>query len=307
MDNTKFLGIDCIEASFGEIKILAAKSVGPRIISFSFRESGNIFAELPGQFLDHPEGSKFFFYGGHRLWIAPEIPLVTYLPDNKPVKINKGPRFIELIEEGTIQSRIRKSIKILESEFPNILIVDHQLKNESDSPATIAPWSITQFKLGGKAILPFKAVDAEKNPYIPDRSLFLWPYTDIQDARIHSNKEFIFVTPNPENENPMKIGVGHYQQWLAYFINGYLFIKYSSKDGLDCKLDLGAAGQCYCNNKFLELETLGKYFDLLPDKVIGHREVWRIIEKPFDSLSTNNMLDFMNKDKQTDYCQGLLK
>jgi hypothetical protein len=302
-----FTGIECIEAGFGEINLLVSRSVGPRILSFSYRDSGNIFAELPGLSVEHPEKGKYFFYGGHRLWVAPEIPSITYIPDSRPIAINAEPQAIELADKEANEAGIRKSIRIQGTEYPNILIVDHKLQNEGNDTLNIAPWAITQFKLGGKAILPFKAVGHESNPYLPDRSLSLWPYTDIQDARIHYNQDFIILTPSPEKEAPVKLGVFHFQQWLGYFINGYLFIKYSDKGAPDCRLDLGAMGQCYCNDKFLELETLGKYSKIEPGMGISHKEVWRIVEKPFDDPSSETILNFLESDDKAEYCQRLLK
>lgn len=307
MDKINFLGLECIKVKFGEINLLLTSTVGPRILSFTYRDSGNIFAELPGEFLNHSEKRKFFFYGGHRLWIAPEIPSSTYLPDNQPIMINQQPDGVELIQKPSAEAGLKKSILIQETDHKNILIIDHFLMNESGKEITVAPWAITQLKLGGMAILPFKTTENEGSSFLPNRSLSLWPYTDIHDARIHINKDFVFITTSPESENPLKIGIPHFQKWIAYFIHGYLFIKYSNETAPDCTLDMGAAGQCYCNDKFLELETLGKYKKLKPGETIKHREVWKIIENPFASPTTKTILDFIRIDKLANYCRRLLQ
>ena len=82
--------VDLVERDFGEIKLSVTQSVGPRILSLRYRDSDNILAELPGDFLEFSRDEKFYFYGGHRLWVSPEIPAVTYSPDNLPVNINQS-------------------------------------------------------------------------------------------------------------------------------------------------------------------------------------------------------------------------
>ncbi len=300
-----FLGVECEEARLGDFELLLARSVGPRILSLEFRGSGNIFAELPNEYLDYLDRGRFNFYGGHRLWVAPEEPAVTYLPDDHPVRIVKEADGIELIQAEGAPNGLGKSIRIQATTYADVITVDHTIKNEGAATQKLAPWAITQLKLGGTAAFPFKAT-IEENPLLPDRSLVLWPYTDIHDERIKIGRELVFVHSLPVSENALKIGVNNVRRWVAYFIDGYAFIKYSSKADPCYSLDLGAEGQCYCNHKFLELETLGLYREVEPGETAVHREVWRMVEYPSASVSEEALLETIKKDEMAEICLGLL-
>ena len=305
MNEKKFLGVDCLEAVFGNLTMLFTLSVGPRIISLRCGGSENLFAELPDATLDYLNGEKFHLYGGHRLWVAPEDPALTYIPDDRPVKVNTQPGLVELIQEVDRKTGLRKVIQVRGGGHENAVIVDHLVRNEGDSEKKIAPWAITQMKSGGTGILPLRAVQGDSS-FLPDRSLVLWPYTDIYDERIQVHEDFIFVNTLPANERAVKVGASNLLNWGAYYNAPYLFIKYSSKADDTCALDLGAEAQCYCNNKFLELETLGLYQVVKPGESATHREIWRVVEKPFPSLTPEALADFIKNDEENDLFHGML-
>jgi len=87
METVNFLGLDCYPLENESLKLLVTRSVGPRILSFGFKDGENLFAELPETVIEVPGGGTFRFYGGHRLWHAPEEPGRTYLSDDAPVDI----------------------------------------------------------------------------------------------------------------------------------------------------------------------------------------------------------------------------
>ena len=72
MNTTKFLDLNCIVLENKAIQLLVTQSAGPRIISLRLKGSNNLFAELPDFVSTRPDGIAYRFYGGHRLWIAPE-------------------------------------------------------------------------------------------------------------------------------------------------------------------------------------------------------------------------------------------
>ncbi len=51
--------------------------------------------------------------------------------------------------------------------------------------------------------------------------------------------------------------------------------------------DLGASVECYRDQRFFELESLGPLTDLEPGAALHHREVWTLIgpdERPLDQV-----------------------
>ncbi len=123
----------------GQIDFLVSESVGPRILSLRYKGSDNLFAELPNEYLEFPGDGNFYFYGGHRLWIAPENPVITYKPDNQPLKIKENAEFVEFCQEPDQVNGIQKSIQIRSTQFENIVIIDHIIRNTGESEFTCSP------------------------------------------------------------------------------------------------------------------------------------------------------------------------
>jgi len=305
MRRKQFLGFDSVELSTGKIDLIISKSVGPRVLSLSYKGGENLFAELPNDYLEYPGDGNFYFYGGHRLWVAPEDPFVTYIPDDQPIRIQESSGFVEFIQKINQTKGIQKSIRIRLTDYDDVVTIDHLIHNEGNFPLKCAPWAITQFKLGGVAILPQQIKGIDGNTLLPDRSIVLWPYTDINDPRIRWGNQFIFVGPEPFDQ-ALKIGMSNAQKWMAYFYHNLLFIKYAENCETDQLVDQGATSECYCNSKFIELETLGPLKQIEPGKTIQHREVWRIVDTPFTDLTQETMMDFVENDEMADICREML-
>ena len=305
MKSKDFLGLDCVELSTGQIDLLIPKSFGPRILSLNYKGGENIFAELLNDYLEFPGDGNFCFYGGHRLWLAPEDPSVSYIPDNQPIEILESSGLIELVQETDRITGTQKSIQIRFTDYENVIVIDHLINNVGEYPFKCAPWAITQFKLDGKAIIPQQLKEVNRNAFLPDRFIVLWPYTNINDTRICRGNQFIFINAEPIDQ-ALKIGVSNKKAWMAYFCNDLLFIKYSKNYGSEQLIDYGATNECYCNQKFLELETLGPYNQIEPGESILHREVWRIVDTPFASLTQETMLAFIDNDEMGNICREML-
>ena len=96
----------------------------------------------------------FYFRGGHRLWHAPESMPRTYIPDPGELKITELTNGVFLEERTEPGSGIRKQIEILLDPGSPSVRLTHTLVNEGLWPVELAPWAITQFRLGGTVILP---------------------------------------------------------------------------------------------------------------------------------------------------------
>src|ERR1017187_4224395 len=75
------------------VRLVVSTEVGPRILFYGFCGEENEFHEIP----EHSGrgGDRIFrVYGGHRLWVSPEVAR-TYYPDNVPVSVrSKGDAFV---------------------------------------------------------------------------------------------------------------------------------------------------------------------------------------------------------------------
>jgi hypothetical protein len=280
MKTTKFLDFDCVSLENATLSLLVTQSVGPRIISLHFNGGDNLFAELTDFVTERPDGKVFHFYGGHRLWHAPENMPRTYFPDDEPVDIlpNQGGLSVTQPVEG--ETGIEKSIHIYLVEDKPQVILRHTLTNRGLWPMECAPWAITQLKTGGVAILP---QSREQTDVLPNRSLAFWPYTDLASPRVNWGNRYILV--HAEMQSPFKVGFPNPRGWLAYWLDGTLFVKRATFDVQAKYYDFGSSSECYCNARFLELETLAPISRLLPGESATHTETWELyaeVEFPKD-------------------------
>jgi len=270
METIEYSGYQCVPLENDSLRLLITRSIGPRIISFGFREEENLFAELPNFITELPNGGVFHFYGGHRLWVAPETFETTYIPDDSPVDISPLENGLRITQPVEPQTGLQKSLDILLTGETQVVIT-HQITNHQSQNVTCAPWAITQFKTGGVAILPQATHDTG---VLPNRSLALWSYTDMSNPHVVWGREYILVAANMAS--PFKVGFPNPRGWLAYWLNGTLFVKRADYHPQAEYYDMGSSSECYCNDQFLELETLAPISTIPPRGTAIHVETWNL-------------------------------
>ncbi len=273
MKTVEFLGIECIEIANDHLSILATISVGPRILSLKSGKGDNLLAVLPEATLECPGEGPYHFYGGHRLWYAPENPQITYLPDDSPVDVEALENGVRLTQAIDPRTTLQKVLDVRLARNRASIEVKHTLKNQGDKEQVLAPWAITQLKPGGVAILPQFTGISEGNPTLPNRTITLWPYTDINSGHITWGNETILVRARMK-EGKLKIGFPNPAGWMAYWIDGSLFVKRARYVQGAEYFDRGSSSECYCDPRFLELETLAPTTGLPPGGSIEHIETW---------------------------------
>jgi hypothetical protein len=243
-------------------------SVGPRVLGFAAGD-GNLFAVLPDAALERPGGEPFRLFGGHRLWAAPEVVELTYQPDEAPcvvTEVDEGVR----VDAPTDGVGLVKSIEVRAGDGG--WFVDHAIRNDSGTSRTVAPWAITQMRMGGQAVLPLPP--RTEGPQA-DRSLVLWPYTDLRDPRLRFGRDEIRVEAVPRGPR-LKLGAAPGAGLVAYELGGERFEKLIAVDPKANYADRGAAVQVFVCDEFCELETLGPLERIDPGGSVGHREWWSI-------------------------------
>lgn len=294
MELVNFMGYECVSLENKTIKLLISRSIGPRILSLSLDGGKNLLAELPDFVSEYPGAGTFHFYGGHRLWHAPENLNRTYLPDDSPVEIAPVENGYLTTQGIEAKTGLQKSIEVcLENNLPQV-VVTHRLTNHGLWDVTCAPWAITQLKTGGVAILP---QSCEETRELPNRSLTLWPYTNLSNPNVSFGKNHILV--RADMDEAFKVGFPNPRGWLAYWLNETLFVKRASYDAQSPYFDFGSSSECYCNDQFLELETLAPIQTIKPGTFVTHVETWKLYgdvtcprnERDVQSLVTSLKLD----------------
>jgi hypothetical protein len=258
----------------GEYSVTVNDDFGPRVLGFRLDGGPELLVRLgPEASLKSPAGTVHL-RGGHRLWVAPEEPRQTHVPDDDPCQVG--------VDEGHLRIRgpidAAGFIKELELwEEDGSLIVEHRLHRSAPEPVEVAPWAITQLPPGGVAILP--VVGRAGSPYQADRSLVIWPYSSLADGRLAFRDSAILI--DAASGPPTKFGTGPAPGRLGYLRDGWLFTKsVTPEDGRASYPDRGAVAQVYVNDTFCELESLGRLNMMGVGDVAVHREAWRAVECP---------------------------
>jgi hypothetical protein len=245
-----------------------------RISGFTPVGKSNLFVQLSESVAAPTPYGRFYFRGGHRLWHAPEAMPRTYIPDTE-VKVTELPDGVVLDTATELGTGIRKRIQItLASAKPSVTLT-HVLINDGLWSVELAAWGITQFRLGGTVILPMPEGNVDRAGLLHNRQLSLWPYALINDPRLKLDDPFILFKADALLP-PFKIGYLNSHGWMAYWLDGVLFRKtFNVQTGLSHP-DNNCNAEMYCNDQFVELETLSPLTKLAPGESVTHIETWEL-------------------------------
>ena len=147
---------------------------------------------------------------------------------------------------------------------------------------------------GGVALLPQNTNLWENNPTLPNRPLTLWPYTDINNPAITWGNQVIQVRAAMET-GMLKVGFPNPRGWLAYWLDGILFIKRAVFDAQATYFDFGSSSECYCSPQFIELETLSPATTIKPGESIHHFETWEVYQDIPWPEDVNELIEWIEK------------
>jgi hypothetical protein len=148
------------------------------------------------------------------------------------------------------------------------------------------------FRQGGTVILPQPVGDMDPAGLLPNRQLVVWPYTRLRDPRLLLDDDFILLNATPALP-PCKIGYYNPHGFVGYWLNGVLFIKHAGPEREGQFPDGGCNTETYCNDKMVELETLGPLTRLTPGESVLHEETWELydnLDQPFLPASLQKRL-----------------
>ncbi len=261
---------NCYRLTDGRIEIIATSDVGPRVVRLAFVGGKNAFGGLEEQ-MGLSGGDEWRLYVGHRFWHAPEAMPRSYYPDNEPVQTQAQGDTLTLTPPLEKTTGIQKvlSIALVSGHFE----VMHMLRNEGMWTIQIAPWALSVMALNGTAIVPQPQAPDPK-ALLPNRTIMLWPYTNMADPRWHWGMKFVTLRQDPQGAGPTKFGISGTDGWCAYWNDGLLFVKRFDYQPGATYPDNGCTVECYTNERFLEVETLGPLTWLEPGASLSHIERW---------------------------------
>lgn len=255
-------------------ELIITLDVGPRVISYRTNNDTNVFKTFAAQLggTNEPEWKS---RGGHRFWFAPEDPVLSYLPDNTAVEHRLISEFEgELTSPPPAQLPIRKILTIALEPDSSRITVTHRAENEGARPVSCATWGLSVMQPGGVEIIPLPPVGEHPRDLLPNRTMILWPFTDMSDPRFGWGRRFITVRQG--DGGPTKIGLAHAEGWVAYHRGETLFVKTITFDPAAVYPDRGCNFETFTNEEMLEVEALGPLVELAPGESTGHTEHWQL-------------------------------
>ena len=268
-----FYGLPTRSVENSHLRLEYLATAGPRIVRLVLTGSAeNVLAELPDATIPTSVGD-YSLRGGHRLWHAPEATPRSYLPDDEGIEIEERSDRVRLVQPTEALSGIRKTMEIrLHSERAAVTI-EHRLRNDGLWSIELAPWAITQLPLGGLAILPQHTLPLDESGLLPNRQIVLWPYARWQDPRLRLDDDYVLMRAEPLLP-PCKIGYLNRNGWIAYWRSSVLFVKRFDPRFDEPHPDFGCNAEFYCNDTFIEMETIAPLVKLEPGQSVEHVETW---------------------------------
>lgn len=256
-------------------EVIVTLDVGPRVISYRTRDGENVFKTFADQLGGSGE-TEWKARGGHRFWLAPEDPVLSYIPDNSRVEYNAiGAGAVEFVTAATDQLPVQKTLRVTLDSDSSSVTVEHRAENCGNGPRSLATWGLSVMNPGGIEIIPLPPPGEHPRDLLPNRALILWPYTDMSDPRWRWGRRFI--TLRQADTAPTKIGLAHRENWAAYHNNGTLFVKTFAFDEAADYPDGGCNFETFTNGEMLEVEALGPLVSLEPGESTGHTERWHLL------------------------------
>ena len=273
IDSYKKLG-KALRLSDGGIEAIATLDVGPRIIHLSLSGKPSVIETEAPLEEKLPDGDILRLYGGHRTWHSPEAFPRSYMADNEPLEsyeiFDNGVKLVQKQEEWT---QMKKCIELY-FEDGHIRVVN-SITNNNAWPIEYAVWALTIGSRGGREIVPVVQRNTGLQTNTGYRS---WPYSRLDDHRVHWGRRYISVDCDAKDETAFKFGYGNELGWSAYFNHGQCFVKRFDYIRGAKYPDEGASYQTYSSYWGIELESLSPLKTIKPGKTHSHEECWYVCD-----------------------------
>ena len=157
LETLTYMGLpDCLKLSNGTVDVIASTAVGPRLLFYGPTGGRNVFAHFPEASKETALGT-WKPYGGHRLWVWPEIFPATYAPDNDPVEHTFEGDFGLLLRQPVDKAGIGKQMRVTMSPEGTSVRLEQTITSHNLWPVDIAAWGVSIVE-PGTSIVPTRAV-----------------------------------------------------------------------------------------------------------------------------------------------------
>lgn len=266
----------------GDMELYVTLDVGPRIIryalpggeNFMFEDVNAEIVEQSAAFDDHfYPGAYWRTYGGHRIWLTPEAKPDTYYPDNDPCTYTVNGNVITVTPPAQKASQVAERLVLTVPESGTSVVVRAEATNLADHPQTFGVWQISVMCPNGLAVVPQTLRDTG---LLHNRRMSLWPYCEMNDARVYWGKTLFTLRQDPSADRPFKVGTSNERGFAAYLCHNAMFVKRMPFYADVPYPDDGCNFETYTNPQILELESLGKLAPVAPGDTVSSEEIWSL-------------------------------
>lgn len=259
----------CAHLEFADLEVYVTLEVGPRVLHYGPKGGPNLlFVSTKNS--GKTGGGEYLNYGGHRLWVAPEIEERTLTPDNESVEYRE--------EDGWFVFTAKPDKYFLQKEIllrpgsDGALEIQHRIYNQGAYPVEVALWAITIMAPGGELIVP-QIDPPEHHGLLPVRPVTLWSYTNMSDPRYTWGSRVIRLR-HDSSLGPTKFGTLVDQGYAAYVNQGGTFLKRFNCLEEGVYPDFGCNFESYTRHDMLEVESLDTLGEVGPGEYSYHDETW---------------------------------
>ena len=276
---TTFMDLpDCLQLSNGTTDLVLTTTVGPRILFFGPTGGANLLGLFPDASKETALGT-WRPYGGHRLWVAPELVPATYAPDSSPVGVTTSDDLSVTLTQSADASGFAKQMHVTLAPTGSLVTLRQTITSHNLWPVHVAPWAVS-IVATGTSILPRVPFTSHDDVVCPSQPLALSAYTDLQDPRLTLGLRYILLHGDPAITHSQKIGLLVKEGWADHLVDDLLFLKRFPFFPDATYPDFGVNTEIYTEGRFQELELLGPQRVLQPGQSLTLTEDWNLLSIP---------------------------
>ncbi len=267
---------DCIQLSNGNVDLIVTTKVGPRILHYGPSGGQNHLGHFPDSSVKTALGA-WKPYGGHRLWVWPEVFPATYAPDNDPIEHSIHGDLSITLRRPIDGASIEKQIRITVAPSGSKVSLEHTIVSHNLWPVDIAVWAVTIVG-SGTAIVPRVPFQSHDDYPPATQPLALCAFTDLQDPRFTLGLKYILLRADPARSNSQKFGLRNKEGWAAHLLGDELFVKRFNHENRADYPDYGVNTEIYVEGAFQEIELLGPRRTVWPGESLTMSEEWHLFQ-----------------------------
>ncbi len=267
----------------GAVELKVTVDIGPRVIYLALAGGQNIMFNDDDRAVTNGKNDPVYeaafgkgkcwqIVGGHRIWFSPEEYPYSYMPEDEPVEWSCDGNQFTFKPKPAPTLGLQFSLELVVDNKKPIVTVNNIIDNRSGGIRNIAVWALSVLAPNGLEIVP---QPKEQTGFLSNRTVELWPYTNMADSRVYWGKDYITLrSVEGTPDGAFKFGISNTVGRSAYILNGTAFVKKFTHNKHGVYPDHGMSFETYTNERFIEMETLGELNGMLPNERSVHTEQW---------------------------------